>query len=226
MVGFFPMTRPITFAPGELYHVYNRGTEKRLIYLEHKDFARFQALMHACNQPGRIEVDFRGPTSNIFKLRPEKQLVDIAAYCLMPNHFHLLIQERDSGGISKYMQKLITGYTMYFNKKSERTGVLFQGKFKAQHVDSDLYLKYLVAYIHLNPAKIIDPSWRDLGSHFPEQIREHLKKYQYSSFREYSEKDPRVESLLVSKELLKSFYDAPTDIASTITDFISHKPSE
>jgi len=98
------------------------------------------------------------------KINRGEQLVNIVTYCLMSNHFHLLIYEKTEGGISKFMQKVTTAYTMYFNKSKQRTGALFQGKFKAKHASiNDNYLKYLVAYIHLNPIKLIDAQWKENG---------------------------------------------------------------
>ena len=81
----------------------------------------------------------------------------------MPNHFHILVKEKIENGISKFMGKLTTGYSMYFNKRYDRTGSLFQGVFKSVHADSDEYLKYLFAYIHLNPIKLINPEWKENG---------------------------------------------------------------
>ena len=82
-------------------------------------------------------------------------LVDIGIYCLVPNHFHLLIKEKTENGISEFVKKVATGYSMYFNKKYERTGSLFEGPFKAKRIDTDEYLKYIFSYIHLNRKQII-----------------------------------------------------------------------
>ena len=89
--------------------------------------------------------------ASIFNVKRAEGLTAIAAYCLMPNHFHILVHEKVEGGISKFMQKLMTSYTMYINKKYDRTGALFGSSFKAVHVTDDNHLKYLFAYINLNP---------------------------------------------------------------------------
>src|SRR5690606_36166474 len=108
--------------------------------------------------------DIRKKTQNsVFDFDRGKTLVEIGAYCLMPNHFHILLKSKEDDGISKFMNKLGTSYSMYFNRRYERTGILFQGRYKAKHVESDEYLKYLFSYSHLNPIKIIDPSWKDRG---------------------------------------------------------------
>ncbi|MEI6528476.1 MAG: transposase, partial [bacterium] len=149
--------RSIKFAPGEYYHIYNRGVDKREILLDSLDYERFMLLLAATNNKEVFHI------SNIKKSLKENYaglktclefrndtLVDIGAWCLMPNHFHLLVKEKENGGIVKFMQRLQTGYTMYFNKKNERSGSLFQGTFKAEHLAGDNYLKYLFSYIHLN----------------------------------------------------------------------------
>ena len=103
----------------------------------------------------------------------------------MPNHFHILICEKIDGGISKYMLKLMTGYSMYFNKKYERTGKLYEGVFKSTHVNKDQYMKYLYSYIHLNPAKLIDMKWKESKSRNSTILLEYVFSYLYSSLKEY-----------------------------------------
>ncbi|MBI4156051.1 MAG: transposase, partial [Candidatus Zambryskibacteria bacterium] len=149
--------RKQSFAHGEFYHLYNRGTEKRIIFLEEKDYEHFLFLMYICNTSKNIEL--RNIGENFDRGEP---IVDIGAYCLMPNHFHILVYEREEGGISKYMLKLLTSYSMYFNKKYDRTGKLYEGVFKSIHAGSDQYLKYLYSYIHLNPAKLKDKNWKEV----------------------------------------------------------------
>ena len=150
------------FSEGEYYHVYNRGVDKRDIYLDNADRLRFNRLLHIANstKPVVYKLVQRLPLD---KVEVGERLVAIGAYCLMPNHFHLLVKEIKEGGITSFMEKLMTGYSKYFNKRNNRTGALFQGRFKAEHVDRDEYLKYLYAYIHLNPVKLIDSDWKEKG---------------------------------------------------------------
>ena len=142
--------RKQSFAVDEYYHLYNRGTEKRKIFLDKNDYDYFLFLMYICNTIKSIKL--RDTDENFDR---EETIVDIGAFCLIPNHFHILVREKIEGGISKYMLKLMTGYSMYFNKKKGRTGNLFQGKFKSEYIGNDNYLKYLFAYIHLNPVTLI-----------------------------------------------------------------------
>ncbi len=112
-------------APLEFYHIYNRGTEKRRVFTSKNNFMRFVTLLYVCNNESPVHLsNLRTvPTEEIFGLQLEKPLVEIGAYCLMPNHFHLLVRQTQEYGISRFMQKLITGYTMYFNKRNDRVMV-------------------------------------------------------------------------------------------------------
>src|SRR3989344_4181607 len=100
------MARNYVFAPGEYYHIYNRGVEKRKVFMNRKDYDRFQFLLYICNNEKHIQVrNYRGLTSvKRFSLIRKKTLVEIGAYCLMPNHFHLLLKENSETGISKFLQ--------------------------------------------------------------------------------------------------------------------------
>lgn len=112
------MNRKITFSVDEHYHIYNRGTDKRQIFLDHDDYDRFVKLLYLCN--GTESIVFRDiPIGETYGFDRGETLVDIGAYCLMPNHFHLLLREKNEGGISLFMKKLSTGYSMYFNLKKQ-----------------------------------------------------------------------------------------------------------
>lgn len=138
------MSRSIEFATDEYYHVYNRGTEKRDIFLQVRDYFKFLESLKIFNDSEPAWKTIRGETSN------RKPFVEVVAYCLNPNHYHLILKQKQGKGISEFMRKLGTGYTMYFNKKYDRSGVLFQGNFKAVHIDSNEYLLYVSAYVNCN----------------------------------------------------------------------------
>ena len=132
--------RKTLFTLGEYYHIYNRGNWKQKIFLDKEDYNHFIQLLFLCNTNENINFrDIFITFDNIYDFKRGNTLVDIGAYCLIPNHFHLLIYEKSNSNISLYMKKLLTAYVMYFNKKYERTGSLFEGKFKSQHSDSDGY---------------------------------------------------------------------------------------
>jgi len=156
--------RALQFSEQEFYHVYNRGTDKRTIFLDESDYKRFKELLFLCNSEESVDVRAIYREYNyVYEYKRGNQLVAIGAYCLMPNHFHILLTPVVPGGISLFMKKLGTSYSMYFNKKNERSGALFQGRFKAEMASDDVYLKYLFSYIHLNPIKLIQSDWKEKG---------------------------------------------------------------
>lgn len=177
------MKKPV-FIPGEIYHIYNRGVEKRSIFSNDRDRERFLLGLEIFNTTKAVNI------SDLSEVEPqerisEEELIEILAFVLMPNHFHLLIQEKQERGIISFMQKLGTGYTMYFNKRYERVGPLFQGKFKAVLVKDDSHLRYLPHYIHFNPLDVFEPQWRGNRIKNVERCLSFLKSYKWSSYQEY-----------------------------------------
>lgn len=216
------MTRKISFSIDEYYHIYNRGTDKRIIFTNQSDYNRFIKILEICNSVERIEVRnflYGGPTS-VKKVKEE--LVDIGAYVLMPNHFHILVREKTDGGISKFMKKLLTAYSMYFNKKYQRTGSLFEGRFQAKHADTDEYLKYLFAYIHLNPVKIVDPEWKENGISDIEKAKKYLMDYKYSSYLDYMGQN-REESVILNKSTFPEYFSEFKDFDNFINTYLEYK---
>ena len=185
MVYLKNMNRTIRFSVGEFYHLYNRGNDRRVIFRNNDDHTRFIHLLFLCNDNQSL-VYKTVPPHGIFLFKRKQSLVDIGAYCLMPNHFHLLVRERIPNGITMFMKKLSTAYSMYFNLKNNRTGKLFEGAFRAEHVDDDQYLRYLYAYIHLNPVKLVELYWKENGIKNIKRASNFLKKFQYSSFLDYT----------------------------------------
>lgn len=217
------MTRKITLAPDEYYHVYNRGVDKRIVFMDVIDHQYFLALLYLSNSKKAFEVSnlSRDRTlKELFEVDTEDQLVAIGAYCLMPNHFHILLKEKVDGGTSLFMQKLGTAYTMYFNAKYERTGALFEGRFKASHVDNDRYLKYLYAYIHLNPVKIVDEGWGNRKLLNKKKSQEHLAEYPFSSYLDYTGLS-RPENVILSKEYFPKYFATATDFKRMIAEWLA-----
>ncbi len=176
--------RSVPFAFDEYYHIYNRGNSKQIIYKNDADRKRFMQLLYLSNGTKSFKVRELGK-QDLYDVDMGNKLVAIGAYCLMPNHFHILLKPVAEGGISLFMKKLSTGYSMYFNKKYDRTGGLFEGKFKSQHVNENRYLKYLFSYIHLNPVKLIQPDWKEKGISDAESAFEYVSKFNYSSLKDY-----------------------------------------
>ena len=222
------MRRKFNFSIGEFYHIYNRGTDKRDIFTNSYDFNRFLCLLHLCNSINHVDIEkyFREGQSftDILNTDVGDRIVDIGAWCLMPNHFHLLVREKPEGGISKFMKKLSTAYAMYFNKKFKRTGSLFEGCFKATHVNKDNYLKYLFSYIHLNPIKIIEPKWKEGGianKGNKEKIRKYLGNYKYSSYMDYIGVK-RKEADILNRAVFPKYFNNCFDFSDFINGWLEY----
>jgi len=199
--------------------LYNRGINKMTIFLDDVDKKRFIKLLFVCNSKKPVVFkDIQGLP--LTKIERGETIVDIGAYCLMLNHFHLLVREKIEKGITMFMEKLFTAYPMYFNKKNERTGRLFEGVFKATHVNKDQYLKYLFAYIHLNPIKLIDPKWRENGIADREKAKNFLKEYKYCSYLDYIG-ERREESLILCKESFPEYFSNFKEFEDFINEWLS-----
>jgi len=144
--------RKISLVDGEYYHVYNRGADKRDIFSDDEVLDRFMQSVAEFNGPdpiGSIYEHSYDKNSLTTGSQTNKSLVSVVCFCLNPNHFHFILRQESERGIEKFMQRL-GGYPKYFNNKYKRSGVLFQGKFKAKHILDDKYLLYLSAYVNLN----------------------------------------------------------------------------
>ncbi len=218
------VARNFSIAPEEFYHVYNRGTDKRRIFTSVSDHERFLALLYLCNSEHSVDMKLQGSTLYELLEQPRGEtLVDISTYCLMPNHFHLIVKEKTDGGLSKFMQKLTTGYTMYFNKRYDRSGSLFQGRFKVSHIDTDRYLSYLISYVHLNPVKIFEPTWKETGISNRTGAQAFLGNYPYSSYCDYLG-EQRPERAILNTESLPDYFSTGADFERAVADWLTYKP--
>ena len=217
------MNRKIKFSEGEYYHIYNRGIDKREIFMNKYDYERFIQLLYYANMFEPVHIQ-RLPNQSFPLMRQGLTLTDIGVWCLMPNHFHLLIKVKSDGSLSKFLAKLQTGYSMYFNKKNERSGSLFQGTFKAEHVDKDEYLKYLYSYIHLNPIKLVQSDWKERGIEDIEKAKLFLDKYEYSSYLDFLEID-RNQKTILNKEVFPEYFNNAEDFQNNIFDWLKFNPS-
>lgn len=168
------------YGAGGYYHIYNRGVEKRVIFLDEQDYKTFLGYMKLYLSPpnlhGQVLRDHNGKT-----ISPSKALanfcseIELISYCLMPNHFHFFIRQNTERGIAKFMQSLVQKYVMYFNKKYERVGSLFQGRYKTVLVTNENQFTYITKYIHRNPLNILPAGPGPAG----------LPEYKYSSYGNY-----------------------------------------
>lgn len=175
------MARKVPFENDEYYHVYNRGVEKREIFLDDDDYSYFVHILELFNdeEPAlNARFHYRSRTSIS---KSKIKLVEVVGYCLMPNHYHLILKQTSDAGISKYLQKLGTGFTHYFNKKYKRSGVLFQGRSKSSHIDEDKYMQYLKMYLEFNPLDLFDYDWKEKGIKNRNKAKEFLQNYKWKS---------------------------------------------
>ncbi|MCR4333562.1 MAG: transposase [Patescibacteria group bacterium] len=181
------------FANDEFFHVYNRGVDKRIIFTDEHDIQRFFQSMVEFNTIDPIgsiyENSFRQLGGRTPKLT--EKLVNIITYCLNPNHFHLILEQLVDGGISEFMKRVGGGFTGYFNNKYERSGALFQGKFKSVHIDSNEYLLHVSAYVNLNDRV------HQLGGPTPKLVKS------WSSWEEYM--DPKIKGICKKEIILGQF---------------------
>lgn len=169
-------SRNYNFISGEYYHVFNRGNDKRSIFLDKLDYLRFlylitssQSLNEILKISPRISKyiqtgSFGFEKDDIIKIIKDRA-VTLVGFVLMPNHFHLILRQVRDKGVSSYMQKILNSYTKYFNTRRDRSGHLFQGPFKAVHIDDNEQLLYLSAYIHCNPREVT--KWASNWQEYP-----------------------------------------------------------
>jgi putative transposase len=132
---------------GGMYHVYNRGVDKRVVFEDKQDYLRFYQSLAYFNT---LDSTNNFISAKRMYRKDFEPLVKIKSYCLLPNHFHLLIESVSDSGLSEFMKRVSAGYTSFFNEKYKRSGSLFQGTFKRKLIGSDEYKNYLIAYINEN----------------------------------------------------------------------------
>ena len=181
------MARKVKFEVDEWYHCYSRGVDKRTTFEEEADYIRFVELLYLANDISPLNRDNIGThaAEEIFSRERTLPLVSIGAYALMSNHYHLLIKEVNENGLSTFMQKFGTAYTMYFNQKYQRIGNLFVKPFRARHVADDRYFQHVVNYIHLNPAELFESGWKKGKVRNPATLIKKLEAYPYSSLPDH-----------------------------------------
>lgn len=212
--------RKVTFTPGEFYHLYNRGNSRQKIFLTEQDHERFMMLLYVAN--GTRPLDLREvKPEDAYNFERGEQQVAIGAYCLMPNHFHILATPMVEEGITTFMRKLTTGYSMYFNKRHYRTGALFEGRFKSEHANDDSYLKYLFAYIHLNPVKLIQSDWREVGIKDRQETLGFLQQYHYSSYLDTQTSRPQ--SSIIDHSPFPTYFSQPADFDCEMLEWLSYR---
>jgi REP-associated tyrosine transposase len=179
----------------EILHVFNRGVDKRQIFLDDQDRFRFIHDLYEFNDEERTNTIYHSfARSNDIECRKftyktdavrRKLLVDIHAFTLMPNHYHLLLSPLVDRGIPRFMQKLNMGYSKYFNQKYERTGTLFEGRYKSVPIIEETHFIHIPYYIHCNPLDLAMPEWRERTLPDYGDALRFLQSYRWSSHLDY-----------------------------------------
>jgi len=234
------------FVNNQIYHIYNRGVEKRTTFIENRDYLRFihdlfefnnnlnvssSNIRFSLRKPSQVNEVVLSQCLECLEVEPpnierksRKLLVEILAFCLMPNHFHLLLKQKLEGGIVKFMQRLGTGYTLYFNQKNERVGPLFQGRFKAVLIENNRHFKYLPHYIHLNPLDLKSPKWREGKIKNTAVVTKFLENYRWSSFKDYigNKNFPSV----TQRGVILSLFGGPKGYQNSVKDWLGEMDLE
>ena len=209
----------------EIFHTLNRGVDKRKIFMDEQDYFRFIHDLFEFNDQNPLNNStyrFRQQSKVIarpyIEKQPRKLLVNIHAFCIMPNHYHLLLSPKVEGGITKFMKKLNMGYARYFNEKYKRSGALFQGRYKSIVIEKDAHFIHLPYYIHLNPLDLIAPEWRDRKISNLNNAIKFLDSYRWSSHLDYAGKKnfPSV----TQREFLMEFFGGSQNYNKTIYQWL------
>ncbi len=241
------------FDTGEFYHIYDRGVDKRKVFLDKSDYIRFVHDLYEFNDtnpalefsrcrdvrsrnvgystshiatPHTVPYKVPGESgldgSEIGKDGKDRRdiLVKIHAFVLMPNHYHMLVEQVKDGGVSLFMRKINTGYTNAFNQGHKRNGHLFQGPFKTIHVKNDVHLGFLICYLHSNSLDLWKSNWKEkkITDIEIKQALKFLEKYKWSSHLDYLgiKNFPSV----ISKEFLLEFFDGKQGYKEFFIDWL------
>ncbi len=219
--------RRVILANENYYHVFNRGVEKRTIFLDDEDYERFYQSLYLFNDsnyrnPGNQPLHNESLLAGHEVLKEFRNpFVSIISFCLMPNHFHLYLLQLQDEGISKFLHKLQLGYGHYFNRKYGRTGRLFASTFKAVHIERDEHAMHLPRYIHMNALDRAEPAWREGKVKDWSQAREVLDAFQWSSHSVYLGKEQELP--VVDVEVLKFICCSPNDYGEFLSEWATRE---
>lgn len=222
-----PIKRPL-LSNGEMYHIVIRAVDGLKIFRDEKDYFRMIHNLFEFNDDNPVGWKFRqdfNTARTVLGVLGEKikrkLLVNISAFCFMPNHLHLLLKQIKDGGISKFMRKIGAGYGMYYNKKYQRSGHVSQGRYRAVHIQDDKQLITVFVYIHANPISLIFPDWKERGISDTEKAMQFLDNYRWSSWQDYLEN--KNFPSLTNREFLTETIGGPKVCRDLINDWFQYK---
>lgn len=181
-------------APESYFHIYARGANKKNIFQDESDYLFFLRLFERYLSPDEKKNQAGVSYPNFYNR------VDLLAFCLMPNHFHLLLYQRQTGDLTTCMQSIMTSYSRYFNTKYKRTGPLFESRYRSSLISDDIYLEHITRYIHLNP--------------------KHWETYEYSSLPYYLQ---RAQESWLRPEKILELFKSPAEYHDFVGDYVENK---
>jgi len=211
----------------EIYHIVIRGVADSLLFKDESDYYRGIFSIYEFNNTKPVEIRERRKQRKIEKASGGMSsdnrdlLVEILAFCFMPNHIHLLLKQLKDDGISRFMQKVGTGYVSYFNKKYRRMGHLFQARFGAIHIKTEEQFKNVFVYIHTNPISLVAPEWKEKGIGNSKKVIEFLGNYRWSSYLDYIGK--KNFPSIIDKELLNKILGSEKGCQKFVENWILYK---
>ncbi|OGM97731.1 MAG: hypothetical protein A2817_02945 [Candidatus Yanofskybacteria bacterium RIFCSPHIGHO2_01_FULL_39_8b] len=165
-----------------IFHILNRGIEKKKVFYDKTDYSRFIAGLYKFNNKNSA---LRFENKNFIDIPKQNKIVEILQWNIMPNHYHLLVQEKVDGGAVEFVKRIGNGYTKYFNIRNNRSGYLFQNAAKIIPVVHNKHFLYLPFYIESNPIKLIEPNWKENGIKNSKKAAEFLESYFWSSYLDH-----------------------------------------
>lgn len=224
--------QPRNFEEGGIYHIVNRGVEKRDIYIKPQDYSRFVLGLEFCNtsDPTNLwQLVGSDPTLASIGERLKEQrkinqkqhpIVELMAFALMPNHYHLIVREIAEKGTSLFMQKM-GGYSIYFNKQYDRVGPLFQSRYKSVRIKDDKQFMNTFVYVHTNPIELIESKWKNLEVKNKKKAISWLNSYKWSSYKDYvGEKNFPTTT---QRDFFSEFFGGENECRNVIEDWVSFK---
>jgi putative transposase len=190
------------FINGEVYHIVVRAIDENVIFKDIDDHYRVIFSIYEFNNAkpvvikecrkarARIKKEFQKIAKEVTARDPisgdsRDKLVEVLAFCVMPNHLHLLVKQLKDNGVTIFMKKFGIGYGGYFNRKYHRKGYVFQNRFVAVHIKNEDQLKVVFVYIHTNSISLIEPKWKEIGIKDPEKVIKYVENYKWSSYPDY-----------------------------------------
>lgn len=218
------MNKKREFVVGGLYHILSRGVDKRKIFLDDKDRLRFiHDLFEFNDEDSAFNTGYFFQKQSIdvrrqYIRKPRKLIVEILIFCLMPNHYHLLLRPKRENGIIEFIKKLNGGYAKYFNQKYSRKGTLFESRYTSITINNQAHFIHIPYYIHLNPLDLKFPEWRNKEIKNYKEAMKFLENYRWSSLLDYIGKKnfPSV----TQREFLREVLGEPTNYKKEIINWL------